>query len=151
MHAPKARTKARTKAKTSRARDKVPAVVAGRATTTTNPKAIRAATFSLVPGMTIGKAARMLGVPAVEVSRARRLHRAEIQPSYSEIALAVLTEYGKTSSGKLGDLRGLADYIAYLDRSSTSPDEARAYLEYNVKSGILKITGDRWRLLKPWP
>ena len=114
-----------------------------------DPKAIRAARLSRIPGVTIAQAAKRFEVPPAQVSRARK-SIVETSLSMADLALAALTREGRRRSGALSDLKAIAGWLDYVNHDACTPAEVRALLDEQVKAGLLEIDGGR-RLLKPWP
>jgi transposase-like protein len=119
--------------------------------TTPEPRALRAAKLSRVPGVTIGEAAKRMGVTLSQVRRARQDDSADTRLSLEELVLAALTREGRQRSGKLDSLSALADWVDYVNHDGCQPDEVRRMLRSLAKQGVLSLEGDRWKLLKPWP
>lgn len=114
---------------------------------------VRAARLSALPGITLAVACARFGVTKAALQRARKqLGAAELRPSREDLVLATLTDYATLTEGPLPrDLASLASYIDYVDKDGCTAADVRTTLAELARRNVLAVTGDRWKLLQPWP
>jgi hypothetical protein len=112
----------------------------------------RAALLSGIPGVTLAEACKRYQVKKGELQRVRKqLGPVWLQPAPEDLLFAVLTGYGARKSGRLADPAGIAEYIDYVNKDGCDAAEVRAMLRSRARRGFVALSGDRWKLLQPWP
>jgi hypothetical protein len=112
--------------------------------------AMRAARFSRIPGVTIDEASKRFKVKKSAISKARKSVE---RLSPSEIVLAAVTTNGTKKRGRLtaNELASIANWLDYVEKAGSTPDDVREILHAWVREGILALDGDEWKLVTPWP
>ena len=117
------------------------------------PELVRAARLSALPGITLAVACKRFGVTKAALQRARKqLGAAALRPSREDLVLAILTDYATVTDGELpSDLARLASYIDFVDKDGCTADDVRGVLDELARTGVIDVTGGRWKLAQPWP
>lgn len=113
--------------------------------------AVRAAKLTRIPGVTIAEASARFGVSVYAVRRARRELGLAAMPGPAELVLAAVTNNGTRRKGKIGDLSEISKYVDYVNHDGSMPLDVRRLLDELVAEGALRVDGDHFFLLRPWP
>lgn len=111
----------------------------------------RAARLARLPGLTLAAVRARTGLSASELKRARAAFAEERFPGREDLLISALTRAGQDREGALGDPRGLASYLDYLNHDGTGADEVLAMIAALADRGVLAVEDGRYRLLVPWP
>lgn len=109
----------------------------------------RAVLLSLLPEMTLPRAARAAGVPLAALRRARKT--SAVRVTRDDLLVAALTRNGEETEGPIPDLAGLASWLDHVNHDGSTAEGVRQDLERLAAAGRLVLTGGRYRLVGRWP